>query len=685
MAADRAERTTTTPIVLLLVIAAGAAVIGGIAFYGFQKRTVREARIRELQSAAELKANSIGQWREGLLNDGAFFASAVNLAQLEQKLLRDSSSPEAWDGMERFARATLSSHGFRAIRLYPVIGEAAAAGTHAGDARYGAAVFMFPEEDAAEAGAFRELDLRGAGASIPDLGFLARVGGRAALPLRIPFSPPDGKAGLLILEVDPERYLFPLVTAWPSHCITTETLLTAIDGNDVLFLNAPRLNGVGAAEFRIPPGDSRRARDLFGTRGFSTGPDYRGIPVLAWTIPVEGSDWSVLVKMDEKEAFSPISNMGLMLIVAEIFFVLATATTSLLIWTRSQAKMQARLLRIELSRMSLRRRFEYLSRYANDAILLADDSLSICEANERAVELYGYEERELMGMPFSRIETEASPFSAEGTPLAGLVEKGFRFRTRHLRKDGVPIWVEVSARVLALEGKFYVQAIVRDISEEIRDREIIVQSMRDKEMLLRELHHRTKNNMQVVSSLLIMHGDAHEDPQIRYVFEDMVCRIRAMALVHEKLYRSENLSELDACTYFRELGTLVCSEYERPGIETTVLVPETPIAMDLELAVPCGLLVTELLSNAFKHAFPDGRSGTITIAFDRKGDGYELQVRDDGVGLPEHFDPRRSGKMGWQTIVALAETQIKGAIATSAGAAGGTSVTISFTETPRKG
>lgn len=189
----------------------------------------------------------------------------------------------------------------------------------------------------------------------------------------------------------------------------------------------------------------------------------------------------------------------------------------------------------------------------------------------------------------------------------------------------------------------------------------ITNSLREKEVLLKEIHHRVKNNLQIVSSLLYLQSRRIADVDTVSLFEDSKQRIFAMALVHETLYSSNDLSRIDFFGYVKMLVAELEGVYQQIDLSITCLVEiEKGITLDIDCAIPCGLIVNELVSNAFKHAFRNSPEGTILVRMTK--DDQEkiiLSVIDDGVGLPTDFDVSDSSNMGLE-IVSLLVTQLGG-------------------------
>jgi two-component sensor histidine kinase/putative methionine-R-sulfoxide reductase with GAF domain len=193
--------------------------------------------------------------------------------------------------------------------------------------------------------------------------------------------------------------------------------------------------------------------------------------------------------------------------------------------------------------------------------------------------------------------------------------------------------------------------------------EALVASLREKEALLKEVHHRVKNNLQVIASLLRLEGRRIEHPITQSVLKEMQGRIQSMALLHETLYRSGNFATVDLASYLTQLAQQLfrslASQTGAVGLELAL----EPALLQIDQAIPCGLIVNELASNSLKHGFPDGRAGTVRIGL-RSVDGGEalsLSVSDNGVGLPENFDPHQRRSLGLQLVSDLAR-QIQGSL-----------------------
>lgn len=204
--------------------------------------------------------------------------------------------------------------------------------------------------------------------------------------------------------------------------------------------------------------------------------------------------------------------------------------------------------------------------------------------------------------------------------------------------------------------------VLHDITERQKAADQIQSSLREKEVMIKEIHHRVKNNLQVISSLLSLQSGQLKDDAIRTLFDESQHRIRSMALVHESLYRSEDLAQVDFRRYVETLADSLVDSYRMPGAAIKVDFDLEPISFSIDHAVPCGLILNELISNALKHAFPQQAAGRITIELRSLTDGrVRLAVADDGRGIPESFEIENVASLGMRIVRNLTE-QLRGAI-----------------------
>ncbi len=237
-----------------------------------------------------------------------------------------------------------------------------------------------------------------------------------------------------------------------------------------------------------------------------------------------------------------------------------------------------------------------------------------------------------------------------------------RYEFRILAKDGLTKIVEPATVNIGEKGEAKVMGILRDVTERKQAEERLKTSLREKEVLLREIHHRVKNNLQIISSLLRLQTRLIKDGRMVEMFKESQNRIRSMALIHEKLYQTEDLSRVNFAEYIRSLTVHLFHTYRiNPNIVKMNTEVED-IYLDINRAIPCGLVINELVSNALKHAFPNSKRGEILIKlYSNKQNKTKLTVSDNGVGLPENINIHEPETLGLQLVNDLVK-QVEGKI-----------------------
>ena len=213
----------------------------------------------------------------------------------------------------------------------------------------------------------------------------------------------------------------------------------------------------------------------------------------------------------------------------------------------------------------------------------------------------------------------------------------------------------------------------RELAECQREEASIQSALAERDLLLREVHHRVKNNLQVVASVLDLQAGTLRDASARQALHESKDRVQSMARIHEYLYKSADVSRVAMDDYLRHLATALRQAYNTQHIGLSVQVGVGPF--DIERAIPCALIVNELVSNAFKHAFPAGRAGEVMVALESRDDQHVLTVRDTGVGLPPQTDPQSADSLGLRLVGLLAK-QLGGMLHLAS--EGGTTARIAF-------
>jgi len=308
-------------------------------------------------------------------------------------------------------------------------------------------------------------------------------------------------------------------------------------------------------------------------------------------------------------------------------------------------------------------KFRGLVESAPDAMVIIRDN-AIVLVNAQTEKLFGYSREDLVGQEIEMLipdrYRDRHRLHRTGylqAPKARLMGSGMELFGR--RNDGSEFPVEISLSPTQSEEGPLVTATVRDITERKQLETERLQALREKETMLKEIHHRVKNNLQVVSSLFYLQSRRTEDSRFRQLLDESRDRVQSIALIHDRLYRSENLANIEFVGYLRSLVAGIKATYGSATLGVEVAVTGRDIALDIEHAVPCGLIVSELVSNAFKHAFPAGRAGKIEVHVHKEQEGeVVLEVADDGVGIPESVDWRQPQSLGLQLVASLT-TQLR--------------------------
>ena len=659
------------PIVLfsaLLVLLAAA----GWQYYRQGSRHIKGAAAEELEAICDLKRREILSWhRERLVDAAVIAANPFNALQVVP-ILDGLPGSEAHEGeVKTWLETIVAGYGYMDALLLDIEGRVRIA---SGSSPAG--IGDHARRSVEEACASRE-------ARMSDFHRIAETGdihlGFCAPILRTgPGAREDPCAGVILLRFDPRKFLYPLIQDWPVPSSTGETLLVRREGKEVLYLNDLRHRPGTAMALRAPADAAMlpAAMALREKEGVFEGIDYRGVKVLSVIHPLPGTPWFMVAKEDLSEILAPLRIRTAAF--AGVLVVLSFGIGAMLLFwiKRRESHYYRKQYEIEHDRLAVVRHFEYLHKYANDIIFLADRDHRIVEANERARTAYGYSLEELNSLRVPDLRPpQARPAFA---PTMREAEKsgGLVFETVHQRKDGTVFPVEVSLRVLNIDGVRYHQAIIRDVSERKKAEERILDALREKDVLLREIHHRVKNNMQIISSLLSLQSQKFRGAEVVDAFRESQDRIRSMALVHEKLYQTRDLSRIDFSDYVKSLTSFLFKAYKTDETRIALKLDLDKVFLDINAAVPCGLILNELVLNALKHAFPDERKGKVTVELRGSEAGtVRLTVRDDGIGFPEGIEIAQADTMGLQIISLLTE-QLDGRVEVKRDS--GTAFSVSF-------
>ncbi len=450
----------------LVLLAALAAV--GSHYYRIQRQRVEGEMRNQLSAIADLKVTQIAAWRSERIGDGEVAQASLAMSPGIQRLLRGSSAAAEHATVRAWMKAVAGSLGYANVTLVDA----------GGVARFS----LLPESwlDSYWL-AFARGVMASRRVTLTDLhrsNESAAVRMAVVVPLLVP--PREAPVGALVLWVDPGRFLYPYIQSWPAPSRTAETLLVRREGDQVVYLNDLRHRPGEALRLRRPINRDQlpAAIAASGRAGIVSGTDYRGKPVLAATQPVPDSPWALVAKVDSDEILTPVHQSAVLVSIALLLFVLGAGPGIGMLWYQSRFRLQSLRRESDIERRALIGHYSYLSRYANDVVLLEDENGRIVEMNDRAEQSYGYGREEMLGLNVRSLHDPTALAGFEARWEAMRRPEGALFETLHARKDGSVFPVEVSARVIEVDGRKYCQNIIRDITERRRAEEELRRQLR---------------------------------------------------------------------------------------------------------------------------------------------------------------------------------------------------------------
>lgn len=939
-------------------VVAGLIISGAFFYLQIEQTEARQTAFREIEAIANLKVERIESWREERISEARFLARTGAVARDVAALLARPHGRVERERLSGWLDPIRGGERYRSALVFDSQGHLLLSvpdSTNPTDSQPGPA---FSDALAARDAIVSEIYRTPDGGTLLDFIAPIHIPLEAGVPIPTNRRNDGGAAAEIVLRLDPDLRLFPIVRTWPLPSGTAEGILVRRDGDDILFLSelrhrpGPSLTLAGSAQ----DPDLPAARALRGDRRAFEGIDYRAARVVAAGRQVRNSSWALVTKIDQEEAYQPVRRQAFPVAAFAGSLIVSLGLAGAFLARQRRADALLRTLEVERERNALAQRLALITRHANDIIILAGADGRILEANERALETYGYTREEIGALTIDRLRAP----QAAGDPLMGL--DGMRresalFETMHQRKDGSLFPVEVSARGIEIDGAGYLLEISRDISErrkhlseiarvnrlysahsqvnqalihattretllrdvcqrlvehggfpltwvgwleaasgvvepvaqfgdatgylgkirvtadetpegrgpagraiaqnrtcvfndfltnlettpwheaaqlaglraaaglpvrvegraagvlvvyaseagffgpeevglleeaaldlafgldilerearraeaeralaasEVRYRRLfesakdgilildaetgmvvdvnlflvdllghsrgdflgktlwdlgffkdvaanregfaklqaeeyvryenmpletaagrridvefvsnvylvdggkVIQcnirditerrladealrtSLQEKEALLREVHHRVKNNLQVITSLLRLESSRSGEPGTRSVLKDMQGRIRSMALLHETLYRTGNFARVDLADYLRQLALQLFRAQNDEASPVRLVLELESCSVGIDQAIPCALIANELLSNSLKHGFPNGRSGEVRLSLaPEPGGSIRMAASDNGVGLPADFESRRGQSLGLQLV-----------------------------------
>lgn len=317
-------------------------------------------------------------------------------------------------------------------------------------------------------------------------------------------------------------------------------------------------------------------------------------------------------------------------------------------------------------RISELERFRALLDETNDAIFLSElPSGKFADFNSSACEQLGYSPQEMSEMSINDI---IAPGKLEG--MKGIIDDliaGKQLKNRLtvetflMRQDNSQINVEINISLVRFSDDAYMVMVARDITERKEFENALKSSLKEKEVLIREIHHRVKNNMQIISSLLNLQKQYVNDEEAVNVLLESQNRVKSMAMIHEKLYKTNNFSEINFGDYIKSLADDLFRSYGADPVQIKKKMIFDEIMLGLETAIPCGLIISELVTNTLKYAFPNHMEGEFRIEMYEIEGLYHLIISDNGVGMPPDINFDKTETLGLILVNTLVN-QLEGTV-----------------------
>ena len=447
-------------IIIFLILAAGIGVSGYL-YYEKQKEIIKKDKQDDLSAIADLKVSQIVNWRKERMGDArVIFENHLIIPHIQQ-FMKKPTVPAYKKEILMWMESLQENYRYKSIILLDTKGNIRLA------------IPDGKEILGPDAKRFADEAIRTKKVIFSDL-YRSKITKVIRLTLVVPLLISKERdtvpIGVFLLRIDPYQFLFSLIQSWPTPSETAETLLVRREGDNVVFLNELRHRKDTALTLRFPISEKQlpAAMAARGLEGVVEGIDYRGVPVLAVMRAIPDSPWFLVAKVDKEEIYAPIRER-FQLVTIIVILLISTAGVSVgLFWRHQRAVFYRKQYEIEHERYLYAQRYEYLTKHANDIILLADREGKIKDFNERAVATYGYSYDELIQMNLKDLRSPETRTLLNGQIKEVEEHNGLVFETLHQRKDGTTFPIEVSSRIIQIDGNKYYQSIGRDISDRKR-------------------------------------------------------------------------------------------------------------------------------------------------------------------------------------------------------------------------
>jgi len=454
------RRTQWTLLLVYLILSLGIGATGYL-YYSQQRQQFVEDKKHELMAIGQLKVNQIRNWRKERMGDALSIQSNAMIGKNIKDWVKNSDDPQKKNDIATWLESLRLYYDYRSAYLLDIHNNILNA-DRSGDRTLSQAALQLTRQ------ACQDKEIIFSDLYRDPLSEDIHID--IAIPLLDRDEEQPGAFAAVLLRIDPYQFLFPVLQTWPTPSQSGETLIVRREDDQVVYLNALRHDPNAALNLRLPINrtDLPAVRAVLEEQGVMEGSDYRGVPVLASLHNIPGSPWFLVAKIDQDEVYAPIRQMSQNILIIAASLIITTGTITGFLWRRQTLEYLHERYKTTLEREALLERLNYLIQNANDIIFTLDSNGRIIEANESAVQAYGYTHEELLNMEARQLRTQESPRDYDQMFAQVRHKSGAIFETMHQRKDGTTFPVEISVRINRIENELYYQSIIRDISERKR-------------------------------------------------------------------------------------------------------------------------------------------------------------------------------------------------------------------------
>lgn len=624
-------------IVIFFILSTGISVTGYL-YYKYQEAYIRKEKQQELSAIIALKIEQIISWRQeridyaGAIMDDSFFALRV------RDFIKGKAKPVLRQQILERLKA-LASYQYQSIALIDPQGNIRLAVPTSKQELTPYLKWLAGQAMQAKKIVFSDL--------------YQDEDSKVMLSVLTPLLVIQGNekviVGVILMRIEPYQFLYPLIKSWPTPSLTGETELVRREGNEVVVLNELRHRKNIPLNLRVPLSSHNLLAAVIaqGKKGIIEGYDYRGVPVLAVGGVIPDSPWFLVAKIDAHEIYAPLQRRSRELIFFLISLIASAGICVAYFWRNQQIRFYRRQYEVERERRGLAQRYEYLTRFANDIILVADQSLKIVEANNQAVGSYGYERDELLKLHLINLYPPGSEGVLDALMRHVEEQSGLIFEAVQQRRDGTTFPVEVSLRLLEVEGEKLFQEIIRDITERKQSEEVLKESEKKLRHLASQLLRAQEDERKRIS--LELHdelGHALLSLKLQLISVEEQLLPQQVSLKTEvskilgvisttieevrRLYLDLSPGDLEDLGLTSALHSLLDEFADlQKNIIWTIKLDNLDGLLPLSAQTAIYRVVQEALTNIGKHAKPK----QVWVEIKRENQRISFTIKDDGIGF----------------------------------------------------